>query len=422
MFTFLHTADIHLDSPLHKLDAYEGAPTHLIRQAARAAFENLVNLAIDEPVSFVLISGDLYDGDWKDYNTGLYFVSQMRRLRDAGIPVFIIAGNHDAASKITKHLKLPEGVTIFSSAAPETVTLDALRVAIHAQSFAAPAITKNLAAAYPLSKSGYFNIGMLHSAVTGREGHAPYAPCTLDDLVSKGYDYWALGHIHKREILNKNPWIVFPGNIQGRHIRETGEKGCMRVSVSPSGKVTPEFIPLDVIRWVELSVDTADAENGYDVTDRFAKGLESLMEEHTGIPLVVRVIFSGESLAHHDLVSDPDRWKNEIRAAAADISGETVWVEKIRVRTRLPGQSVSPDFTGSPVGQLSGMIESLLNDPDALDQLVQAELSALAAKLPPEVKQGDDPLQTDDPAWQRMILDQARSLLLARLMKEGDAG
>ena len=115
MFKFLHAADIHLDSPLHKLDHYEGAPVEEIRQATRRAFENLINLAIVEKVAFVLLTGDLYDGDWKDYNTGLYFASQMSKLREAGIPVYIIAGNHDAASKITKTLKLPEGIKIFSA-------------------------------------------------------------------------------------------------------------------------------------------------------------------------------------------------------------------------------------------------------------------------------------------------------------------
>ena len=422
MITFIHAADIHLDSPLYKLDAYEGAPTHLIRQAARAAFENLVNLAIDDAVSFVLISGDLYDGDWKDYNTGLYFVSRMRRLRDAGIPVFIVAGNHDAASKITKHLRLPEGVHLFASAAPETITLDSIGVAIHGQSFAGPAVTKNLAAAYPTPASGYFNIGMLHTALTGREGHASYAPCTVDDLSSKTYDYWALGHIHKREIVKENPWIVFPGNIQGRHIRETGEKGCMRVTATGAGTVSMEFVPLDVIRWAELPVDTTGLENGYDAVELFTRSLSSLMDDHSGTPLVVRAIFSGDSRASEDFVAEPDRWKNEIRSAAADISRETVWVEKIRIQTRPAGHSMAPDLSGSPVGQLSVIIDAFQNDADALGQLMDAELSALAAKLPPEIKHGDDPLQTDDPAWQRMILDQARSLLLAHLMKEKDAG
>ena len=94
MLKFLHAADIHLDSPLHGLERYEGAPVEELRSATRRAFDNLIELAIAEDVSFVLLAGDLYDGDWKDYNTGLYFVGQMRKLKEAGIRVFIVSGNN----------------------------------------------------------------------------------------------------------------------------------------------------------------------------------------------------------------------------------------------------------------------------------------------------------------------------------------
>jgi len=222
MFRFLHAADIHLDSPLHKLDYYEGAPIDELRQATRRALDNLVQTAIRENVSFVLISGDLYDGDWKDYNTGLYFVSQTSKLRDAGIPVYIVAGNHDAAGKISRALRFPESVHLFPSQKPATLRINNIEVAIHGQSFASPAVKKDLSAKYPPPLPGFFNIGMLHTCATGREGHEPYAPCTLDGLRSKGYDYWALGHVHQHEVLMDDPLIVFPGNIQGRHVRETG--------------------------------------------------------------------------------------------------------------------------------------------------------------------------------------------------------
>ncbi|MBW2597058.1 MAG: DNA repair exonuclease, partial [Deltaproteobacteria bacterium] len=200
-------------------------------QATRRAFDNLVQTAIKEKVSFVLIAGDLYDGDWKDYNTGLYFVSQMNRLRDVNIPVYIVAGNHDAASKVSRVLRLPESVHLFPTQKPATLCINNIDVAIHGQSFASPAVKKDLSAKYPPRLPGYFNIGMLHTCVTGREGHESYAPCTLDGLRSKGYDYWALGHVHQHEVLMDDPLIVFPGNIQGRHVQETGPKGCVLVSV-----------------------------------------------------------------------------------------------------------------------------------------------------------------------------------------------
>ena len=192
MFKFLHAADIHLDSPLQKLEQYEGAPVRELRQATRRAFENLIELAIAEKVDFVLIAGDLYDGDWKDYNTGLYFISRITKLNDANIPVYIITGNHDAASAITKTLRLPDNVKMFPTDKPCTFKLEEVGVAIHGQGFATPAVKKDLSAGYPVAVAGYFNIGMLHTCATGREGHEPYAPCTVAALESKGYDYWAL--------------------------------------------------------------------------------------------------------------------------------------------------------------------------------------------------------------------------------------
>jgi len=254
MLRFIHAADIHLDSPLLKLEQYEGAPIEALRGATRQALQNLTQLAISESVDFVLISGDLYDGDWKDYNTGLYFIKQMAKLKDAKIKVFIVAGNHDAGSKMSKTLRLPDNVLMFPSDKPDTVRLENLGVAIHGQSFSTPAVKKDLSSAYPYAISGFFNIGMLHTGATGLEGHEPYAPCTIEGLKAKGYDYWALGHVHKRTILSENPMIVFPGNIQGRHILESGAKGCMLVSADDS--VNMEFRPLDVIRWETVRIDS----------------------------------------------------------------------------------------------------------------------------------------------------------------------
>jgi len=157
MMKFIHVADIHLDSPLLRLSYHEGAPVDELRQATRQAFRNLVTLAITERVDFVLISGDLYDGDWRDYNTGLYFVSQMSKLREAGIPVYIVSGNHDAASKITRTIRFPEGTHVFPKDQPTTLEIEDLRVAIHGQSFPSPAVSTNLSVNYPAPLPGHFN-------------------------------------------------------------------------------------------------------------------------------------------------------------------------------------------------------------------------------------------------------------------------
>lgn len=267
MFKFIHAADIHLDSSPRGLARYEGAPVEQLRGATRRALENLIELAIAEKAAFVLLVGDLYDGDWKDYNTGLFFAAQMAKLREANIHVFLVAGNHDADSQITRHLRLPDNVTMFPTQAPERKVLADFDVALYGQGFHTRAVTKDLSVAYPEPDPTLFNIGLLHTSVDGREGHEPYAPCTVEGLRSKGYDYWALGHVHKREILHEDPWIVFPGNTQGRHVRETGPKGCLLVTVQ-DGRVLPEFRGLDMLRWSVCEVDVSGTATAEEALDR----------------------------------------------------------------------------------------------------------------------------------------------------------
>jgi DNA repair exonuclease SbcCD nuclease subunit len=419
MFKFLHAADIHLDSPLQGLERYEGAPLQQIRQATRRALENLVRLALDEQVAFVLIAGDLYNGDWKDYNTGLFLVKQMNRLREANIPVFLIAGNHDAANKMTRTLRLPDNVTMLSSEWPETCVLEDIGVAIHGQGFAAAAVTEDLSERYPHAKRGYFNIGLLHTCATGHEGHEAYAPCTIEGLRWKHYDYWALGHVHKREMLHEDPPIVFPGNVQGRHIREAGPKGCMLLTVRDGRRVEAEFRSLDVLRWELCAVDGCDAEDGDAVLERVSDRLAQLRQDGDGKPLAVRVEVHGPCPAHEQLQSNPQRWTNEVRSSALTVGAEDIWIEKVKFRTA-PPQANPAWSTDGPLGELLGVIEQLHGDDDHLQQL-RAELADLERKLPPELKQGTDALKLEDPAWLRRALEQVQPLLVSRLLCRGNA-
>ena len=419
MFKFIHAADIHLDSPLRGLERYEGAPVEQIRRATRRALENLVELAIEQSAAFVLIAGDLYDDDWKEFRTGLYFVSQMVRLRHAGIRVFLIAGNHDAANKMTRKLPLPDNVRMLSPSKPETVFLDEYEVAIHGQSFARGAVLENLAAGYPAAKPGLFNIGLLHTAATGREGHEPYAPCTLDDLRSKQYDYWALGHVHKQERLSSDPPIIFPGNLQGRHIRETGPKGCMLVTVNDRRQ--PEVEPrwLDVLRWETCRVDPSTVETGHDLLDRIRKHLAALAAQADDRPLAVRVEVAGPCPAHRALAAEPHRWTNEIRALAQDVGSGELWIEKVSMRTWTPADRASALAADGPIGELIQGIAELKSDPARLASL-GGELEDLFDKLPPELKEGAGAIGLDRPERIREILAEAEQILVHQLLsREG---
>jgi len=418
---FIHAADIHLDSPLHGLERYEGAPVEEIRSATRRAFDNLIELAIDEEVAFVLLVGDLYDGDWKDYNTGLYFVERMGRLREAGIRVFIVAGNHDAASQITKHLRLPDNVTMFSTRTPERVVLDDLNVAIVGQGFATRAVTDDLSQAYPPGDPQLLYIGLLHTCLDGKPGHESYAPCTVDGLRSKGYQYWALGHVHQREEVSQDPWIVFPGNSQGRHIREEGPKGCTLVTVNSGEIVEVEHRDLDVMRWVRCECDVSASETVEEIYEQVREGLQSALDTAEGRPVAVRLVLQGACAAHSTLHADRERWIQEYRAMATGLGGAGIWLEKVSIKTKPP---VHVNEVLERDDALSGLLRSIRDmelDASALDELAD-EISALRQKLPAELLGGDDPYDPTNPEVLKGTLEDIKELLINRLLSPGKEG
>ena len=414
-FKFLHAADIHLDSSLHGLERYDGAPVEEIRSASRRAFDNLIELAIDEKVAFVLLAGDLYDGDWKDYNTGLYFMERMARLREAGIKVFMVAGNHDAASQITKSLRLPDNVTLFATQSPEQVILQDLNVVIHGQSFARRVVTDDISLAYPQGDPQQFNIGLLHTCLDGKPGHEPYAPCTVDGLRSKGYKYWALGHVHQREVVSQDPWIIFPGNIQGRHIRETGSKGCTLVTVDNAEVVNVEHHDLDVMRWFVCELDVSGIETVDEIYDQVRVELQHAVDDAEGRPVAVRLVLSGVCPAHTKLHAQRHDWIQEYRALATGLAGAGVWLEKVSIKTR---PSISFDEALDRGDALSHLLRAINDnelDDTALDALA-SELSSLRQKLPSEILGGEDSYDPADPVQIKNSLEDIKELLINRLL------
>jgi len=313
-------------------------------------------------VAFVLLAGDLYDGDWKDFNTGLFFAQKMARLKQSGILVFIVSGNHDAANQFTKSLRNPGNVKWFSTNRAETILLDECDVAIHGRGFATKAVEENLAAGYPPFVAGRFNLGLLHTSLDGREGHAPYAPCSLDGLRSKHYQYWALGHVHKREVVCQAPWVVFPGNIQGRHAREVGPKGCTLVTVD-DGEVTDvrEQI-VDVLRWSHCRVDLSDATTREAAVDQVGRALQNEMASADGRLLAVRLELYGRTGAHAACVAHPEQFEQELRALAIDRCGESTWVEKVVLSTLPETETAAYVEANEALAGLLGALESTKGD------------------------------------------------------------
>jgi DNA repair exonuclease SbcCD nuclease subunit len=432
-YRFLHASDLHLDSPLLGLSRYEGAPVAEMRGATRRALENLVDLALTERAAFVLLAGDIYDGPWRDFQTGLFFVRQMARLREANIEVLLVAGNHDAENQMTKRLRYPDNVHVFSSARAETRVVERWGVAVHGQSFATKAVTEDLSERYPPPVSGLLNIGLLHTSVEGRPPHDPYAPCRLAGLMAKGYDYWALGHVHQQEVLCSAPWIVFPGNLQGRHVRESGAKGCMLVEVDGGAIASAVPRSLDVARWTTCCIVAPADHDADELLERFAAALRPALAAADERPVAVRLrIAAGPGLRPTDALL------NELRARGTTESAGAVWLERVVVEVDVHGHpdralgggpsraGPGSDAMGSQAEaseEPTGLLSALASTPvdEELRSSLRSELAGLERKLPHEVRatlaamlgppsDGGGASTADDAVWAG-----ARAFLVERL-------
>src|SRR5215469_15548595 len=411
---FIHAADIHLDTPLQGLVHYAGAPVTEIRNATRRAFEKLLDAALVHQVDFVIIAGDLYDVGLKSFESALFFNRQMTRLKDAGIDVYLIHGNHDAASKLVKQLRPPANVHVFRSNEPQTFRRAVLHlpVAIHGQSFATPEITDDLAANYPAPLPNAFNIGVLHTNLSGISEHANYAPCSVDTLRNKGYQYWALGHVHNRQIFSSDPYIIFPGNIQGRHGKEPGEKSCELVTVSDAGAVSIETIPTSVLLWSEVEVDASDCQTANDLYDKLPTLFRKLVSEGQERVTALRVRIAGSSEAHSELNRDPEVVRNEVMSLANEFGNGLLWIERVQVGTapRIDRQALLT--RDDPVGEVMRALAALREDPSRVAEW--EGIAELKKRLPKEGADEANPIVLDVRALATAI-DEAEALLFARL-------
>ena len=420
-FRFFHSADIHLDSPLRGLAGQEGNAVARVRTATREALDTLVGLAIEEKVDFVVIAGDLYDGDWRDYKTGLFFAAQMGRLNKEGIPVYLLHGNHDAESQITRRLELPNNVRVFGTRKPETFALDELKVALHGQSFRQRDVTDNLVPEYPAPVSGAFNIGVLHTGLGGMGGHENYAPCAIQDLTNKGYDYWALGHVHQASVLHEKPHVVFPGNLQGRHAREEGTKGASLITVEDGDIVEVTTVPCDVVRWAVLTVLLDSARNVGDVIDQVHDAVEAAANEADGRLLACRIVLEGRTSVHNQLVASEDRMLAEARAGALGLGDEVAWVEKVVIGTQPEIDAQTLTEREDAIGELQRMLQEAMGDTNLLAQ-IEDDIGKLVRQLPHEVRGdiSDSLLKAAVDGDYAALIGEVSPYLSARLTAQGD--
>lgn len=407
---FIHCADVHLDTPLQGLAQYEGAPVSEIRNATRRSFEKVVDACIAEQIDFLVIAGDLYDIGLKSFETALFFNKQMSRLGKIGISAYLVHGNHDAASKLIKHVRPPKNVHVFRADKPQTFRNDDLRVALHGQSFDSPEVTSDLAINYPAPLPGYFNIGVLHTNLSAFSEHANYAPCSLETLKSKGYHYWALGHVHNRQVLCTDPFIVFPGNIQGRHGKEQGDKSCELVTVTDAGLISVRPISTCVLPWAEIALDVSECNDAEQVYDKLRLRLRTALALNPEGITALRLLIFGTTNAHTDLNRDPESTRAEVISVANECGNGAFWVERTQISTVPKLDRGALLRRNDPIGEVLRTIDELRQDPSKLSSLQL--IADLQARLPKD--EGTESLSLDATIL-KAALEEAEGLLLARL-------
>jgi DNA repair protein SbcD/Mre11 len=311
---------------------------------------------------------------------------------------------------------LPDNVHAFSSRAPQTFVHAATGAALHGQSYKSRDPGGDLSAAYPAAVPGRLNLGVLHTALEGRPPHAAYAPCSPAQLAAKGYDYWALGHVHAHEVVSKAPYIVFPGNLQGRNIRECGPKGAVLISVENGEIDRVDFRAFDAVRWADLRVDVGGCADRAAIEARTRAALaQSFRDEADGRPMVVRITLDGRTDLHGELAQRLGLWREEVRALAAGISDQ-LWIEKVRLST-------SPLETTAPAAEDADDIAQLLDrgpaDPD-LEAALTDDFSRLFGRLPPDIADENEILVAARSGRFEGLLQEAAASLRARLA--GTAG
>lgn len=410
-FSFVHTADIHLDSPLKSLALRNPDLAALIGNATRTALSRIIDLCLHEQVNGLIIAGDLYDGAQTSMKTARFLAQELERLTQAGIPAFIIRGNHDAESKITRELVLPDPVKVFSGR-PEVVETNwsGHAVALHGLSFRTPHAPDSLLERYAAPVPDAFNIGILHTSLGGAPGHDPYAPCSVAQLRETGYSYWALGHIHQRAEYPGPTTIVMPGNPQGRDIGEAGPRSVTLVQVDDAGTVTLQQRSVAVAQFDRVAVDCSGLTRWEDLVAalRNAVDIAPSGTDHA----ILRPRLTGATPLHWRAERSIETLLGEAQNSA-ERSG-SVWIDKLELALSAP-QSVR---SSGAIGELAAYLGTDPLPPD--DTAVQAEWDMLRKHLPKELRT----LLGDDEATEtQALLTETRAgaeALLAQLAAQED--
>ncbi|TYB81720.1 DNA repair exonuclease [Maritimibacter fusiformis] len=365
---FLHVADLHLDSPLRTQAARDSAMGEGLRAASRQVLARLVDVAVAEGVDAVLFAGDTFDSGVGDVASRAALAAELARLARASIPAVLIQGNHDALLDLDRYGPVSDALTVLT---PDSPTFRVGEASVHGMGFTAAHMAESLLPRYPRPEPGRWNIGLMHTSLDGAPGHDPYAPCALVDLVGHGFDYWALGHIHKRAVHEaEGKLVVMPGIPQGRSIRETEGGSATLVEVDLAG-VRAREVPLELLRFARVPVDFAGVANQAGRDARLRAALEAVAEGDVMIAARLEAAGSPAELG------DPRMLEAQAREAAEAMAG--VFVDRVRLRPvgRAPDAEAAED--------MSPLMRADAATPGFRDE-VQAQMAELRAALPPEIR------------------------------------
>ena len=338
---FVHAADLHLDSPFVGVQAV--APDNVssaLRDATFSAYENIIDLCIDEQVDALLVAGDVYDSADRSLRAQLKFVEGLKRLDQAGIRSFVCHGNHDPLDGWEARLDYPTGSTRFREEAQAVPIFedDPHRAVVHGISYSKRDVYDNLAQRLGSGGPDAFSIGLVHANAGSDTSHVNYAPCSLDDLVRSGMDYWALGHVHARQVLSKrSPTVVYPGNPQGRHPNEPGARGVYLVEVDDDGDVSLDFRSMDSVRWERAAMDISRLDGEQGLIDGIHQRIDEALKGANGVSVVLRISLVGIGSLHGSL-QQPDLLEHVMEVVNDEWAkrGQFAWCERIVDETTAP--------------------------------------------------------------------------------------
>ncbi|MFK7737353.1 MAG: exonuclease SbcCD subunit D [Pirellulaceae bacterium] len=414
---FMHVADVHLDRPLDNLKRLDPRLAEELASASRRSFARTVDLAISEQVAAFVVAGDLFDGPVRDAAAALWVCRQFQQLVRNGIEVVLIRGNHDANSGSGGAIQWPEGVYELSTSEPETRLVESAGIAIHGQSFGARAESSDLASKYPQPKNGWFNLGVLHTSLSGGAGHDTYAPTSISTLEAMDYDYWALGHIHIRSqsSLSDRCFVGFSGNTQGCHIRESGPKGCQIVTVEDGRLADIKFAPTDSVRWHECELDLSDTEQLQECPILLEAVEPELEQAADGRPLALRIKLTGDSPLHRELTTPASYSHLSEEFADTLTQMGNYWLEKLKVDTS-PACTLQLANFDLPVKYLQQATSEAQSEGVFREELEQS-LEELFKKARTEIRAGDRSHEPNEESFEQQ-LHEAESLLIAKLTGE----